>query len=146
MVLYNTNGHDNFYCYSHRRCGIWYINFAARATRLVCNSPLENRSVIEPRPSDNIYLHLNEISAAAGPTRYNNNYYYYWDIVGVPFWLVPLAVILLLPVDIRWPVQRETYSTDGRPVTRENTSDAIFRSIGFHGPKPRARVIIIIIT
>lgn len=44
----------------------------------------------------------------------------------------------LLPVDIRWPV-RETNSTDGRPVTRENTSDAIFRSIGFHGPKPRAR-------
>jgi len=64
---------------------IWYINFAARATRLVCNSPPENRSVIEPRPFDNIYLHLNEISAAAGPTRYNNNYYYYWDIVGIPF-------------------------------------------------------------
>lgn len=41
---------------------------------------------------------------------------------------------------IRWPV-RETNSPRRRPVTRENTSDTIFQSIGFHGPKPRAACV-----
>jgi len=115
-------------------------------SRMVCKSPPENRSVIEPRPS-NIYLHLNEISAA-------NGYNYYTGVSASPFngrSLLRWYIVFILYIrttrrccDIRWPV-RETNLTDGRPVTRENTSDAIFRSIGFHGPKPRARVIIIIL-
>lgn len=113
----------------------WYISIPARCgSRL---SAADNRSVIVPRYNIILlYLHLNEI---AFHRRRSGNTILLLYYIGRVSGFVNNNNIIIIFV-LRSPCPKRILCTG--PVTRENTSDAIFQSIGFHGPK-LVRVMII---